>query len=55
MENFFDRILLAFARLFGDIAGGDFGDIAFSDLGIVVVVIALPLFTIMTLVGNPKN
>ena len=55
MGNIADRIVLAFANVFGDAVGGDFGDITFSDFGIVVVVIAVPLLTIMTIMGNPRS
>jgi hypothetical protein len=55
MDNILDRIWTAFQRLFADLSGGNFTDIALTDLGIVAMVVAVPLFTIMVVVGNPRN
>lgn len=55
LEKVLDRVLLAFLRLFGDIFGGNFGDILFSDLAVAATFTAVPLFTIWTVTAGRKN
>jgi hypothetical protein len=55
MENLFDRVGLAFLRLFGDLAGGNLSDVLLSDVGIVAAVVAAPLLMIYTVVSGPRN
>jgi len=55
MDNVLDYVRGAFQRLFFDISDGNFSDIALTDLGVVAMVIAIPLFTIATFIGTHQK